>query len=243
VIELGVTLPSGSDDFSRERIVRVAELARELGYQHVWAGEHLVADSATADRGRSLDPFVSLAWVAGRVEGIEIGTSIVLLPMHHPFQVAREAATLQLLSEGRFNLGIGVGWNEAEFLLAGYGFRDRGDRADEALCVIEMLWSGGTSFQGEFWSFDDAFFYPRPDPPPQIWIGGNSPRALARTRRHGDVWHPNGLPEKAFASLKDGWGGRIAPRVRSSSTARSATRTQSAEARRPSGPDSTGRSP
>jgi probable F420-dependent oxidoreductase len=213
VIELGVTIPSGGDDFSRERMVLVAELARELGYQHVWAGEHLVTDSATADRGKSLDPFVSLAWVAGRVEGIGIGTSVVLLPMRHPFRVAREAGTLQLLSDGRFNLGIGVGWNEAEFRLAGYGFRERGDRTDEALRVIKAMWSGETSFHGEFWSFDDAFFYPRLDPPPQTWIGGNSPRALARVRRHGDVWHPNGLPEEAFASLKDGWDGRIVPRV------------------------------
>ena len=213
MIELGVTLPSGGDDFSCDRMVRVAEVARELGYQHVWAGEHLVTDSATADRGKSLDPFVSLAWIASRVEGIAIGTSIVLLSMRHPFLVAREAATLQLLSGGHFNLGIGVGWNEPEFRLSGYGFPDRGDRADEALRVIESLWSGESSFHGGFWSFDDAFFYPRPEPPPQIWIGGNSTRALARARRHGDVWHPNGLPEAAFVSLKDGWDGRIVPRV------------------------------
>ena len=213
MIELGVTLPSGGDDFSRERMARVAELARELGYQHVWAGEHLVTDSATADRGKSLDPFVTLAWVAGRVEGIAIGTSIVLLSMHHPFRVAREAATLQLLSGGRFNLGIGVGWNEVEFRLSGYGFHDRGDRVDEALRVIEALWSRKASFQGKFWSFDDAFFYPHPESRPQIWIGGNSARALARARRHGDVWHPNGLPDGVFASVKDGWEGRIVPRV------------------------------
>lgn len=214
VIELGVTIPSGGADFSRERIAHVAEAARELGYDHVWAGEHLVTDSATAAQlGRSLDPVASLAWVAGRVEGIGIGTSVVLLSMHHPFRVAREAGTLQLLSGGRFNLGIGVGWNEAEFRLAGYGFRDRGDRADEALQVIEALWAGETSFRGEFWSFDDAFYYPRPEPPPPIWIGGNSSRALARARRHGAVWHPNGLPEEQFTPLKDGWNGRIVPRV------------------------------
>jgi alkanesulfonate monooxygenase SsuD/methylene tetrahydromethanopterin reductase-like flavin-dependent oxidoreductase (luciferase family) len=181
MIELGVTIPSGGTDFARERIARVAEAARELGYDHVWAGEHLVTDSATANRvGRSLDPVTSLAWVARRVEGIGIGTSIVLLSMHHPFRVAREAGTLQLLSGGRFNLGIGVGWNEAEFRLAGYGFLDRDDRADEALQVVEALWAGETSFHGAFWSFDDVFYYPRPEPPPPIWIGGNSARALAR---------------------------------------------------------------
>jgi probable F420-dependent oxidoreductase len=214
MIELGVTIPSGGADVSRDRMARVAEAARELGYDHVWAGEHLVADSATAARvGRSLDPIASLAWVAGRVDGIGIGTSIVLLSMHHPFRVAREAGTLQLLSEGRFRLGIGVGWNEAEFRLAGYGFGNRGDRTDEALGVIEALWAGESSFDGEFWSFDDAAPYPLPEPPPQIWIGGNSARALARARRYGAVWHPNGLPEEQFAVLKAGWDGRIVPRV------------------------------
>jgi probable F420-dependent oxidoreductase len=213
MLELGVTIPSGGADFSRERMARVAEAARELGYDHVWAGEHLVADSATADRvGGSLDPVASLAWIAGRVEGIGIGTSIVLLSMHHPFRVAREAETLQLLSGGRFNLGVGVGWNDAEFRLAGYGFRNRGDRADEALRVIEALWAGEPTFHGEFWSFDDACYYPRRDPPP-IWIGGNSARGRARARRHGAVWHPNGLPEEQFAPLKHGWAGRIVPRI------------------------------
>ncbi len=214
MIELGVTIPSGGANFSRERMARVAEAARELGYDHVWAGEHLVTDSATAESfGRSLDPVASLAWVAGRVEGIGIGTSVVLLSMHHPFRVAREAGTLQLLSGGRFNLGIGAGWNEAEFRLAGYGFRNRGDRTDEALRVVEVLWAGETSFHGEFWSFDDAVYYPRPEPPPPICFGGNSARALARARRHGAVWHPNGLPEEQFAPLKEGWDGRIVPRI------------------------------
>jgi probable F420-dependent oxidoreductase len=214
MLELGVTIPSGGADPSRDRLARVAEAARELGYDHVWAGEHLVADRATAERvGRSLDPVASLAWVAGRVEGIGLGTSVVLLSMHHPFRVAREAATLQLLSGGRFNLGIGVGWNEAEFRLAGYGFADRGDRTDEALGVIESLWAGEPSFHGRFWSFDDAFPYPHVEPPPPIWIGGNSTRSRARARRYGAVWHPNGLPEEHFAQLKAGWDGRIVPRI------------------------------
>jgi len=76
VIELGVTVPSGGEDFSRERLARVAELARDLGYHHIWACEHFVPDRATERVGRSLDPFVSLAWIAARVEGIGIGTGI-----------------------------------------------------------------------------------------------------------------------------------------------------------------------
>jgi alkanesulfonate monooxygenase SsuD/methylene tetrahydromethanopterin reductase-like flavin-dependent oxidoreductase (luciferase family) len=83
-----------------------------------------------------------LAWLAARVETIGIGTSVLLLSMRHPFRVAREAATLQVLSGGRFHLGVGVGWNEVKFRLAGYGFLDRGERADEAPQLVRALWSG-----------------------------------------------------------------------------------------------------
>ena len=214
MIELGVTAPSGGKDFSRERLVRVAEAAHELGYAHVWAGEHLVVNASAADRfGHSLDPMTALAWVAGRVEGIGLGTSVMLLPLDHPFRVAREAATLQLLSGGRFHLGIGVGWNEPEFRFAGMGFEDRGDRCDEGLTLIRALWAGETSFHGAFWSFDDAYYYPRPEPLPPIWIGGNAARARRRARAHGAVWHPNGLPENRFAEVKADWPGRIIPRI------------------------------
>ena len=212
VIELGVSLPSGRTT-GPEQISSVAEGALERGYRHVWAGEHLVTDHATADRGECLDPLDVLAWVAGRAPGVGIGTSVLLLPMRHPFHVAREAATLQLLSNGQFRLGIGVGWNDVEFRLAGYRFDDRGQRADEALRVITALWSGDTSFHGKFWSFDEAEFFPRPDPAPQIWVGGNSSSALARARRYADVWHPNGLPVEAIKALKKKWPGRVVPRV------------------------------
>lgn len=214
MIELGVTAPSGGEDFTRERLARVAEAARELGYAHVWAGEHLVVDAASADRfGHSLDPVASLAWLAARVEGIGLGTSVRLLPLHHPFRVARESATLQILSGGRFHLGIGVGWNEPEFRFAGMSFEDRGQRCDEGLELIRALWAGATRFHGTYWSFEGAFYYPRPEPAPPIWIGGNSAGARRRARAHGAVWHPNGLPEDRFAEVRAGWSGRIVPRI------------------------------
>jgi alkanesulfonate monooxygenase SsuD/methylene tetrahydromethanopterin reductase-like flavin-dependent oxidoreductase (luciferase family) len=84
-----------------------------------------------------------------------------------------------------------MGWHEDEYRFMGVDFRGRGRRADEALRLMKALWSGERSFRGDSWSFEDATFAPLPDPPPEIWIGGSSERALRRVRELGDVWHPS----------------------------------------------------
>ena len=115
----------------------------------------------------------------------------MLAPLHHPIHLAKEAATLQELSAGRFRLGVGVGWHEDEFRMMGVPFRGRGRRASEALRLVRALWSGETSFQGEHWSFENATFAPLSDPVPEIWVGGSSEPAIRRARELGDVWHPS----------------------------------------------------
>jgi alkanesulfonate monooxygenase SsuD/methylene tetrahydromethanopterin reductase-like flavin-dependent oxidoreductase (luciferase family) len=106
-------------------------------------------------------------------------------------RVAKESATLQELSGGRFRLGVGVGWHEDEFRFMGVPFRGRDRRADEALRLMRALWAGERSFDGEFWSFDDATFAPLPSQQPEIWVGGGSERAIRRARELGDAWHPS----------------------------------------------------
>jgi alkanesulfonate monooxygenase SsuD/methylene tetrahydromethanopterin reductase-like flavin-dependent oxidoreductase (luciferase family) len=113
------------------------------------------------------------------------------VPLHNPFHLAKQAATLQELSSGRLTLGVGMGWYEREFELMGVEFEGRGRRADEAIRLMRALWSGERSFEGDAWSFDDATAEPLPSPPPEIWIGGSSERALRRARELGDVWHPS----------------------------------------------------
>src|SRR5262245_4626221 len=105
--------------------------------------------------------------------------------------LAKEVATLQELSGGRFRLGVGMGWHRDEFRFMGVPFARRGRRADEALRLMRALWSGEHSFEGEYWSFHDATAEPHPSPLPEIWVGGSSERAIRRARELGDVWHPS----------------------------------------------------
>jgi probable F420-dependent oxidoreductase len=141
--------------------------------------------------GRVYDPLVSLAWIAGWTERIGLGTSIVLVPLHNPIHLAKEVATLQELSGGRFTLGVGIGWHKDEFDFVGVPFKGRGRRADEAIRLMRALWNGERDFDGEFWSFHNATSEPHPSPVPEIWVGGSSARALRRAVELGDAWHPS----------------------------------------------------
>lgn len=191
-MHLGIILPNFDQHASRDGVRAVAEAAEELGFDSVWATEHIIVGPEGVDPyGRVLDPLCTLSWIAGYTERIGLGTSIVLVPLHHPIRLAKEVATLQELSQGRLRLGIGVGWHEDEYGFMGVPFRGRGRRADEALRLMKALWTGEREFHGELWSFENATFEPVPDGQPEIWVGGGSDRAVRRARELGDVWHPS----------------------------------------------------
>jgi alkanesulfonate monooxygenase SsuD/methylene tetrahydromethanopterin reductase-like flavin-dependent oxidoreductase (luciferase family) len=115
----------------------------------------------------------------------------VLVPLHNPMRLAKEVATLQELSGGRFTLGVGMGWHKDEFDFMGVEFQGRGRRADEAIRVMRALWNGKRDFEGQYWSFDNATSEPHPSPPTEIWVGGSSERAIRRALELGDAWHPS----------------------------------------------------
>jgi len=191
-VHFGVILPNFGRDSSPARIRATAETAEELGFHSVWATEHIVVGPEGVDPyGRVYDPLVTLGWIAGWTERVGLGTSIVLAPLHNPFRLAKEVATLHELSGGRVTLGIGIGWHRDEFDFMGVPFEGRGARADEEIRLMRALWSGEPSFEGRLWSYRDATAEPHPSPPPEIWIGGSSDRAIRRARELGDAWHPS----------------------------------------------------
>jgi probable F420-dependent oxidoreductase len=139
-----------------------------------------------------LDPFGCLSFAAATTRTISLATGVLLLPEHNPVLVAKQAATLDLLSGGRLTLGVGIGWSKEEFDALGVPFRGRAARAVEYVAAIRALWrEDAASFHGEFVSFDSVRVYPKPPRARSMPIvfGGNSDPALARAAAHGDGWY------------------------------------------------------
>ncbi|MGH0029476.1 MAG: TIGR03619 family F420-dependent LLM class oxidoreductase [Myxococcota bacterium] len=178
--------------------------AESLGFESVWIADHLVfpvdmsgsphpgADAPPVPPETPVfDPFVWLAHLAARTTRVRLGTNVYLLGLRHPFAAARAVSTLDAVSEGRVELGVGAGWLREEWTAAGLDPRTRGRRLDEALEVCCRLWSEAeVAHDGAFFSFPSVAFEPKPvqRPRPPIHVGGESPAALARAARF-DGWY------------------------------------------------------
>ena len=139
----------------------------------------------------TIDPFTGLAFVASLTTRLKLHTSVLILPYRNPFLTAKAAATLQVLSGGRLILGVGAGYQKREFEALGVSFSQRGALMDEALETIRLAWAGDTVVkQGATFDARGNDIRPIPSPPPPIWIGGNSDKAMERAARHGDGWSP-----------------------------------------------------
>jgi probable F420-dependent oxidoreductase len=214
-MELGVALPNGGASPSPAAVLRAIDRAVELGFASVFASEHVIVPADTPDDYKqSLDSLSCLEWAAARHDRIELGTSVLILPLHNPFLLARRVAAVQLLSGRRLRLGIGVGWNEPEYRFVGVDFSVRGRMTDESLRLMRALWTGESSFQGEFWSYEDASFGPLPEEPPEIWVGGGGDAAKRRARELGDAWHPLPPEPEDVARMLEEWPeGRVTTRM------------------------------
>src|ERR1700755_627217 len=145
----------------------------------------------------ALDPFVAMGYAAARTTTLRLIPNIVVLPYRNPFVVAKSGATLDLLSGGRFILGVGVGYLKREFAALGVDFDERGQLFDEALEVIRGIWTTDDfSYEGRHFTASGITAPPRPvsRPHPPIWIGGNTAAARRRVTTHGDGWGPVPAP-------------------------------------------------
>lgn len=179
-----------------------AREAERLGFDSIWAGEHVVSPKASDDAHvyheegvpRMPSSIVRLAGVAAATRRIQVGTAVLILPQHNPFILAKQLATLDADSGGRLMVGIGVGWNRAEMSIVGGDFEHRGSQALEALEVLKLLWSGEeVSFSGRFYDFPPLVSSPPPvqRPRPPVYLGMNGKDALNRVVRHADGWLPS----------------------------------------------------
>ena len=195
-IALGMTRPALFEPITLE--------SERLGFESVWMPEHLVFPMEMAGspfagddhppvppRTPVFDAFAYLSFLAGRTSRIRLGTHVFLLGLRHPFVAARAVQTLDVVSQGRAEIGIGAGWLRSEWQAAGLDPSTRGRRLDEALDVCKRLWSESVvEHHGEFFDFQPVMFEPKPvqKPYPPVHCGGESDAALRRAARSCSGW-------------------------------------------------------
>ena len=218
-MRFGVHLVAAGKMIEGESLARVARRAEELGYDSLWVSDHILfptqlqsAYPYSPDGKLPLDPsnpllepFTVLSYVAAVTNTIKLGTSVIIVPYRDPLVTAKIVSSLDVLSEGRFIFGVGVGWLEEEFRALRQNLRDRAAQTREALLAMKACWTQeNPEFHGKFFDFADIKFAPKPrqKPHPPIWFGGNSLPALKRAVEYGDGWHavwetPKEVSEKA----------------------------------------------
>jgi probable F420-dependent oxidoreductase len=193
-----VNLHTCADPNAAARLGRAAEIA---GFESLWVADHVVLpDPPVAGRPMApdmplLDPIVALTFLAAHTTRIRLGTGVIILPQRQAVVLAKQLASLDVLSNGRLVFGLGVGWCEPEMRAAGAPFPERGRVADDYLAAMQALWTQARpTHRGAFVSFDGVQAMPRPvQTPIPIVVGGRTPPAYRRAVRHGHGWYGFGL--------------------------------------------------
>lgn len=212
-MEVGIHGVNASAAHTPAHTARLARLAEQLGYRSWWAGDHVVLPSPRppgspmAPDDAIVDPLVHLAFTAAVTEHLELGTGVVILPQRNPLVLAKQAASLDVLSGGRLLLGVGAGFLEPEMTAIGVAMAERGARTDEYLEAMYALWATpAPAYHGRYVSFEGVDAHPRPVRPggPRLVIGGSSPAAYRRAVARGHGWYGNGQGPGDLAAHLEG---------------------------------------
>ncbi len=205
-MKIGVIAPASSPVATPEYVHALGAAVEERGFYSLWAPEHVVLFDEYASKypysedGRigggpdmgPLEPFVSLSFLASATKRIRLGTGVLLVPQRNPVYTAKSVASLDWLSGGRVDLGVGVGWLREEFASLGVPWERRGDRTRSYLNVMRALWRDDVSaYKDEFYELAPCRQFPKPvqRPNPPVLFGGESDAALARVAEIGDGWY------------------------------------------------------
>lgn len=190
-------------------IVRQARLAEDAGFESLWVGDHIALPAHTEDQPR-LEALIALTYLAAVTKRIRLGIGVIVLPQRQPVLLAKQLASLDILSRGRLTIGIGVGHIEEEMRALGVSFADRGARTDEYLAAMRTLWQEPTpAFAGQYVSFAGVVEHPFPlqQPHPPIIIGGHASSSYRRAIQSGNGWYGWELDldetANALAQLRD----------------------------------------
>src|SRR5688572_13101169 len=190
--KVGVQLPEVERFVPWPEYLDLARRAESAGYDSIWVGDHLVYDLPDGSTRGPYEAWTTLAAIAAATERVEIGPLVASTGFHAPAMMAKQAATVDAISQGRLILGLGAGWNRREFDAFGFPYDRRVSRFEEALAIIvPLLREGRTSFAGQFYEVDDCVLDPRPvrEGGPPIMLGSNSPRMLSIGLPVVDSWN------------------------------------------------------
>jgi probable F420-dependent oxidoreductase len=200
-VKIGVVFPQTEIGADPDVVAKFATTAESLGYDHLLAYDHVLGAN-TASRpdwqgpytSESMfqEPLVLFSYLAGLTSKIEFVTAVIILPQRQTALVAKQAACVDVLSNGRLRLGVGTGWNEVEYEALGANFHDRGRRSEEQIDLLRRLWrDDAISFTGEHHKITDAGLNPLPtNRNIPIWLGGMAPQVIDRVGRLADGWFP-----------------------------------------------------
>ena len=216
-----MTFPQDNHTLGAAAVRDFSQAVEGMGYDFITGGEHVLGVDVTHRPDWSgpytrtqvwHEPFVIMSFIAGCTERVRLGTSVLVLPLRQTALVAKQSAEVDVLSSGRFFLGIGVGWNEVEFEAMNQEFHTRGARTEEQIAVIQALWAGDSiTFNGRWHHLDAVGINPLPvQRPIPIWMGGGGTvRVQQRIARLADGWFPEVRTAAEFAPVYEGFKGMV----------------------------------
>jgi probable F420-dependent oxidoreductase len=216
-MNLGFGLPTSGPWATADNLTAVAGRAEQLGYASLWSFQHLLYPTSPQNGHprapnepwselfrRMLDHTVSLAYVAAATRSIRLGVAVLNLPYYSPALLAKQLSTLDVISNGRLDVGVGIGWSRDEYQAVGVPFRDRGARADEYLRCLKAIWTETeVSFSGRFYELPRSIIEPKPvqQPHPPLLVGGYVEASLRRAVEFGDGYIFGDLPPQEVQAV------------------------------------------